>query len=50
MMGVGSSYCAMPVPHMLGNRYMYLLMLRKAEILQVWWKLCSANAHPWFNA
>jgi hypothetical protein len=31
-MGAGISYCAMPVPHMLGNRYMYPLMLRKAEI------------------
>jgi hypothetical protein len=31
-MWVGISYCAMPVPHMLGNRYMYPLMLRKAEI------------------
>jgi hypothetical protein len=29
---------------------MYPLMLRKAEILQVWWKLCSAHAHPWLNA
>ena len=49
-MGAGISYCAMLVPHMLGNRYMYPLMLRKAEILQVWWKLCSAHAHPWLNA
>jgi len=29
---------------------MYPLILRKAEILQVWWKLCSAHAHPWLNA
>jgi len=40
----------MPAPHMLRDRYMYPLMLRKAEILQVWWKLCSAHAHPWLNA
>jgi len=40
----------MPVPHMLGIRYMYPLMLRMAEILQVWWKLCRAHAHPWLNA
>jgi len=25
-------------------------MLKKAEILQVLWKLCSAHAHPWLNA
>jgi hypothetical protein len=34
----------------LGNRYMYPLRQREAEILQVWWKLCSAHAHPWLNA
>jgi len=34
----------------LGDRYMYPLRQREAEILQVWWKLCSAHAHPWLNA
>jgi hypothetical protein len=43
--GAGSSYCAMPVPHMLRNRYMCPLMLRKAEILQVWWTVqCSSTS------
>jgi len=34
----------------LGDRYMYPLRQREAEILQVRWKLCSAHAHPWLNA